>query len=117
MPYYFHQDNEGFTGTMSSDPAVNETLLGWQFGGRPSGHAIGTTGDALLPNDLIDVANRETFARYIIDRKLYAALGENTQSNAPLRPVNSDSYLLISAGPDSRFGTTGDVSNLPKWPD
>ena len=117
VPYYFHQDNEGFTGTVSSDPAANEALLGWQFGGRPGGHAIGTPGDKLLPADLILVDNRDTFARYIIDRKIYAALSASTASSAPLRPVNADTYLLISAGPDGRFGTVGDVSNLPKWPD
>lgn len=115
VPYYFHQDNELFTGT-SGDP-LERDKLGWNFGGRPEGHAIGTPGDELTPEQLIDDANRETFARYIVDRKLFLGLGVTPDDNAPLRPVNADSYLLITAGPDGRFGTGDDVSNLPRWPD
>jgi len=42
-----------------------------------------------------------TFARFILDRSVKA---RNT-------PVRTDSYLLISAGPDSIYGTTDDVTN------
>jgi type II secretory pathway pseudopilin PulG len=115
VPYYFHQDNEGFTG--------NETQDGWDFGGRPTGHAIAKPGDKLTPVELLDPANKETFAHYIVDRKIYAEMVAAAQANNPppdttqLRPVNADSFLLISAGPDSRFGTIDDVSNLPPFPE
>ncbi len=31
-------------------------------------------------------------------------------------PYNHDSYLLISAGPDKRYGTRDDVANFPFTP-
>ncbi|MCH7591489.1 MAG: hypothetical protein IH989_01745 [Planctomycetes bacterium] len=116
VPYYFHQDNEGFTGTRSY-PHGTDLEYGWNFGGRPAGHAIGSSGADLLPRDLILVNNKDTFARYIMDRQLFGALGAAPQDNAPLRPVNPDKYLLISAGPDGRYGTNDDVTNMPPWPD
>ena len=116
VPYYYHQDNEGFTGTRSYPNGTN-LEYGWNFGGRPDGHAIGSSGADLLPMDLILVNNKDTFARYIMDRQLFGALGAAPQDNAPLRPVNPDKYLLISAGPDGRYGTNDDVTNMPPWPD
>ncbi len=115
VPFYFHQDNEGFTGT-SSDPA-EEGELGWDFGGRPKGHAIGESGAQLPAADVVRSINRETFARYIVDRKIYQSVALSPTATAPLRPVNADGYLLISAGPDGRYGTNDDVNNLPPWPD
>ena len=118
IPYFFHQDNEGFTGTSSdTSSTANRALQGWDFGGRPAGHAIGSSGADLLPKDLILAENKDTFARYIMDRQLFEALGANPQDSAPLRPVNPDKYLLISAGPDGRYGTNDDVTNMPPWPD
>ncbi len=116
IPYYFHQDNEGFTGTDSNKDA-SEAVQGWDFGGRPNGHAIGSSGADLLPMDLIHVDNKDTFARYIMDRQMFEALGASPRAEAPLRPVNPDKYLLISAGPDGRYGTSDDVTNMPPWPD
>ena len=111
FPFYFHQDNEGFTGT--------EAEAGWDFGGRPKGHTIAESGALLNAVLAVDPANRQTFTRYIMDRKIYTLLlgNANAQPTAALRPVNSESYLLITAGPDGRFGTADDVSNLPPFPD
>ena len=117
IPYFFHQDNEGFTGTLSYPLDVTEAQYGWNFGGKPLGHAIGSAGENLLPAALVTVANKNTFARYIMDRQLFDALGVAPLPTAPLRPVNPDKYLLISAGPDGRFGTNDDVTNMPPWPD
>ncbi len=115
VPFYFHQDNEGFTGTVNDAEATDG--LGWDFGAHPKGHPIGKPGADLTALGIIDPNNRETFARYIVDRKIYAALGPNSTDSTPLRPVNADSYLIITAGPDGRYGTNDDVSNLPPWPD
>ena len=111
FPFYFHQDNEGFTGTEAEE--------GWDFGGRPKGHTIADSGALLNAVLAVDPANRQTFTRYIMDRKIYTLLlaNPNAQPTAALRPVNSESYLLITAGPDGRFGTADDVSNLPPFPD
>ncbi len=115
VPYYFHQDNEGFTG-LNSSPTVT-LKLGWDFGGRERGHAIAFSGSDLTPEVLIDPVNRDSFARYIVDRKLYVSLTGTTNTNVPMRPCNAESFLLISAGPDGRYGTTDDVSNLPPFPE
>lgn len=115
VPFYFHQDNEGFTGTTSDSSSTGAP--GWDFGAHPKEHLIGKSGAELTAVGLIDPENRETFARYIVDRKIFAGLGPTPRENAPLRPVNADSYLLITAGPDGRYGTNDDVSNLPAWPD
>jgi len=103
-PIYLHQDNHGFTGH-EEDP-------GWDFGGGL--HAIARDGDNLTAADITLEENRDTFARFILDRKLYDAIRqeESPPVGKPLIPVNADTYLLISAGVDGRYGTTDDVTNF-----
>ena len=115
VPYYFHQDNVGFTGR---DDGVGPNA-GWTFSGRPQAHPISQSGAILDAREIVQDENAATFARYVMDRKTYLNLATSTtqSANAPLRPVNAESYLLISAGADGLFGNTDDVSNLPPWPD
>ncbi|MCH9034237.1 MAG: hypothetical protein IID42_07010 [Planctomycetes bacterium] len=116
-PFYFHQDNHQFTG--------HETISGWDFDGP---HKITRAGDQYTATELTDSGDREaleSFARFIIDRTLFrsmlnqagGAIGQpDFKSNldkAQLRPVNADSYLLISAGVDGRYGTNDDITNFP----
>ena len=112
VPYYFHQDNAGFTGT----DIGTVTGAGWNFNGE---HTITRTGADLDAAELILPENRDTFARYVSDRKLFRNLEAtiNPPPASPLRPVNADSFLLISPGADGRYGTNDDISNLPGWPD
>jgi hypothetical protein len=113
IPFYFHEDNEGFTGYGAEES-------GWNFGSAQRGHAIAESGEELTAPGFWDPAqpeNRETFARYILDRNLWQSLSPESPPTTPLRPVNPDTYLLISAGPDGLYGTNDDVSNLPAWPD
>ena len=115
-PYYFHQDNQAFTGK-SGDHADD----GWNFGGGGA-HWIARSG-ADLTSDQVTQLNeddqRKTFARYVIDRKLFSDMSSKPSgtvpANAPLRPVNHDSLLLISAGVDGLYGSPDDVSNLPAF--
>lgn len=119
IPFYFHQDNIGFTGT--------EDEPGWEFSGRARTHPIARSGALYTADELIeadsDPDKRGTFAKYIVDRNLWTQLrlqkakSSALTPNAALRPVNADSFLLISAGPDGLFGTNDDVSNLPPFPD
>ena len=109
-PYYFHEDNAGFTGT--------EDQKGWDLAGGQQEHRIKRPGDELTADQLIELDNRDTFARYIIDRKLWLDLQhENVDPNTPLRPANKDTFILISPGPDGLYGTVDDVNNMPAWPD
>jgi len=112
-PYYFHEDNKGFTGT--------EAEAGWEFGNSGelhplavSGAAISTADEMLATDEGHGLRGGIPFARYILDRKLYSSLKPG-DSNPKFRPVNADSYLLISASVDGRFGTADDVSNLPPF--
>lgn len=113
-PFYFHQDNVGFTG--------DEDKPGWVLANSQGNHAIRDAGEELTAPQLIELENKETFARYIVDRKVYSNLVSLSEQptgsippTTPLRPVNADKYLLISAGVDGRFGTTDDVSNMPDF--
>lgn len=119
-PFYFHDDNKGFTGTSdSADP--DSGTPGWQLANSGGKHAIKFHGAGLTAADIIKDENKESFARYIVDRKVYSNLlsvaeqSGSIPANTPLRPVNATSYLLISAGVDGRFGTSDDVSNLPPF--
>lgn len=127
-PYYFHQDNHGFTGDGMTEP-------GWDFGGgadpnTKAVHDIQYVGDDLTAAGLADrpdpaILSNEpgyvqpTFARFILDRKLRDELEENKingitiDAATPLRPVNDKSYLLISAGVDGKYGSLDDVANFP----
>jgi hypothetical protein len=118
-PMYFHQDNIPFTGKGDTDPE-----RGWDFGNTGAKHAIALSGAKDTAVEMVDPnatpAHRDTFARYIVDRKIYssyAAHPADAKPNMPLRAVNPDGYLLISAGVDGRYGTNDDVSNLPPWMD
>lgn len=126
-PYYFHQDNHGFTG--------DEMEAGWDFGGGidptfNQAHELQYSGFDLTADKLaerIDIALRPgdpgyiqpTFARFILERKLRDELEEKKINNVaidpatPLRPANEKSYLLISAGVDGIYGTRDDVANFP----
>ncbi len=120
-PYYFHQDNEGFTG--STEPGEEgedgqqqeQDEPGWNFGG--GGHAIAAPGNLLNSVELVLPEYKNSFARYILDRRIWSIIQLQPVNEPLLRPVNPDSYLLISAGPDAIYGTNDDVSNLPPWPD
>jgi prepilin-type N-terminal cleavage/methylation domain-containing protein len=118
-PMYFHQDNWPFTGGGDTD-----TEPGWDFGNTGAKHAITLSGAKDTAVDMVTaekqelIEHRENFARYIIDRKIYSAYAAHpldAKATMPLRAVNPDSYLLISAGVDGRYGTNDDVSNLPPW--
>jgi len=117
-PFYFHQDNVGFTG--------DETNDGWDFSNTGGKHAIKLDGALVTADKIIDPdpQYRDTFARYIVDRKIYSKLLTDAEPGhagvdaaTPLRPVNADTYLLISSGVDGKYGTTDDVSNIPPFAD
>ncbi len=113
VPYYNLLDNELFTG----NDRPNGTP-GWRFGTMP--HALGFLGDPDEPDDLSGNTNaggeKATFSSYIHDHRIGhiegAASGENHQGNA--RPMNTDTYMLISAGHDGMYGTNDDIKNFDR---
>lgn len=113
VPYYFHQDNAGFTGTESSPE-------GWDFQGEHPIHDSGArrTGDELFIPDPDTGRLANTFARWIIDRNVYKDLSlkeSSDRQNAPLRPVHHDTFILLSPGVDGKYGTNDDISNIPQF--
>lgn len=106
QPYYFHQDNIGFTGTEVGDE------VGWDFGAGP--HAIMKSGADLTNQNILVQENTETFARFILDAGGGGIAQQGDAGAGPLRPANADGYLLISAGVDGRFGTRDDVTNFQR---
>jgi type II secretory pathway pseudopilin PulG len=114
-PIYFHQDNTGFTGTSEA-----EENIGWNFGG--GAHPIARSGHELTADQLVDPASdyyKKNFAWYILDAQLRRKFdtdlieGNEVRETASLKPVNPDSFLLISAGADGLWGTNDDVTNFP----
>ena len=99
---YWQEDNGIITGTDTTDPGLD-------FGQGKEGayyHHIAVTKSPEPTEKIDDIqtvsdAYKYSFARFIIDRDVKA------------RPtsVQKDTYLLISAGPDARYGTDDDVLN------
>ena len=110
IPYYNLLDNDVFTGSMGSGFTSNTSNEpGWRFG--IDMHQIRMLGNVEEPDNVLDTALVDAgiimpFARYIHDHKSEQA------SAGPVKPVNPDTYLLISAGPDGIYGTNDDINNF-----
>jgi len=109
---YSQEDNGLITG---SSGAVTTARAGLDFGAGPlengAFHALARVEPA-SPDptaDHIQTDNRfaDTFTRFIHDP---AQRSRN-------KPVQADSFLLISAGPDSQYGTKDDVTNWTRETD
>lgn len=114
---YDLSDNAAITGAMESATNGNGNFgrfpvpgPGWDFAStnqtpvHPFGVLGYTQGQSTWP-----AAN--TFAASICDRNIFDTTQRGNQGRlAPLRP---DSFILISAGRDGRYGTTDDVRNYP----
>ncbi len=102
---YRQEDNGIITGTAEGQTNVE----GYDFGSGKTDdfyHAIARAGSPeTKPEEVQKILETSdwdnTFARFILDPK----------AKARPTPVQKDSYLLISAGPDSRYGTDDDITN------
>jgi len=112
-PFYFHQDNRGFTGYEENHRAGEPSYPGWNFGGGGN-HPLAWVGED-LKIDKIDEFQK-TFAFFIHDEKAHdaseALYRSGNRNNLPLRARNGDSFILLSPGADGLYGTPDDVSNL-----
>ncbi|MGD2108020.1 MAG: type II secretion system protein [Phycisphaerae bacterium] len=106
---FWHDDNAVITGTQRYPG--NED--GFDFGpGMIEGHYhdlhLDNAAVPLATTDVDDILQtddyEDSFARFIVDPKV----------KVRPTPVRKDSYLLISAGPDARYGTEDDVTNWPR---
>ncbi len=99
---YTLEDNGLITG--SEQGQVYKDFKGVDFGpGAVNGqlHALGKAAYPLHNSDLKLKEFEQTFPQFIWDKQITAVN----------QPVLKDTYLLISAGPDGRYGTTDDITN------
>ena len=103
---YWQEDNGIITGTETGQYATD----GLDFGpGKENGryHAISgvpalpTTRDTAVEDILSKTVYQDSFVRFILDSSV----------KARPTPVRKTEYLLISAGPDQRYGTDDDITN------
>ncbi len=114
---YDQADNRLYTGEQIKNAGSDSGTARDEGDGLLAGMDLGSGNDHKLylptnpgtmtpTTDLADVNNtfKSTFVRYIWDQKI-------TVRN---EPVNKDSYILISPGPDALWGTDDDVTNFKK---
>lgn len=107
MPGVYRQEDNGLvTGTING--TFGFTFGGLDFGPGQVGVNYHAMANAIAPEPdpkTVDVLNDNTyddsFARFILDPSV----------KVRHTPANSDSYLMISAGVDARYGTDDDVTN------
>ena len=106
---YWQEDNAIITGTLNG---VLPNAPGVDFGPGAIGGVLHEIIDAKAPPPggnavtmLTEIQEDQvwnhTFARYIVDPSV----------KARITPVGKSEYLLITAGPDGRYGTDDDVTN------
>jgi len=110
---YNWEDNKRITGengpTAADDNALDNSS--WQFIDGVPNHALGRYA-ANASYTKPDLEERHTFINFIHDHNVDSMLGD-TSAVLPARVArNPDTFLLMTAGPDGRFGTDDDVTNF-----
>ena len=80
------------------DPNFSDVQMYW-----PSGRQ--SHNDGFLDSSQDPIADQTKFYNYILDNRAKGLSGVNV-------PQNRDRFLLITAGPDRRYGTRDDVTNF-----
>ena len=113
---YDPYDNRAITGETLEDGSISAAGLYAAIAGSDAAvsHPLGYVTWAIEPTTLLgvfdesssiyDASFHNSFEDYVIDR---------TVTRRPT-PVNKDSYLLISAGLDHRYGTADDIANFER---
>jgi len=114
---YDQYDNAGFTGSKGRHGLwadVFGRLNGVRFDGQADEdplHPLGVfqTG-GYDPRDRTRLPPPETFAAFFMDRSVFESRRKGKQGK--VWPHNADTFILISAGRDGRYGTSDDVANF-----
>lgn len=98
---YIHADNEGFTGSNLG----GHMSPGWEFklSGVKEDHPIGI----VCPGQADELDGNDSWASYIHNHEI-----EEQSGGRSLRPVNPDTFLLMSPGEDGLYGTPDDIKNF-----
>jgi len=118
-PYVYDQrDNGDITG--ADGGGIDQW---WNLAGKPRRHGLGIAAcrsggspDCEMKADDCTTASPPhqgfTFAGYIHDEHVRQGQGPGSVQFSQLRPVNPETYLLISPGADGLYGTLDDVKNF-----
>jgi len=118
---YRHADNALITGVVTPTGA---TPLGWDFASTGKRHQIApysvnendplpatTSTTPTTPSNVDSLPATGGFTNTFV-RYLYNANALATSGGMTLRPMNPDTFVLISAGKDGRYGTGDDIANF-----
>lgn len=117
---YDMADNAHFTGSAESVGRYPFTAGsdGWDIAGRGltnNRHPMGSIGYTVDGSGRAQVTwpAAETFAAAILDRNIYetSKRGSGGSEQGKLWPVNPETFILLSAGPDGLYGTDDDIKN------
>jgi prepilin-type N-terminal cleavage/methylation domain-containing protein len=110
---YNHEDNASITGGEISTPAV-ATKASWDFAATGASHGLGWYA-ATNPPTLANLHNLPTGGTPPYRGKGFCdtlhSEGTHDTGNV-IKPLNPETFLLISAGADGTYGTDDDVSNI-----
>ncbi|NLX14330.1 MAG: hypothetical protein GXY44_11845 [Phycisphaerales bacterium] len=128
MGIYNQMDNATITGGYDGYNTNNVNVIGWDFANT----GLALTGDTPNPTvthylgvfgtyDEVNGFSAPTQAGGGTDRRgktfmhyLHNESALNTSQGLTLRPLNPETFILISAGEDGIFGTDDDVTNFKK---
>jgi prepilin-type N-terminal cleavage/methylation domain-containing protein len=115
---YNFQDNARITGSVgptTTNPLASDSTA-WAFVEGVPNHAIGRyagTAGTTTSYTNADLELKYSFINYIHDHNVDSMNTAATTATPPPRTaVNPDTFILMTAGPDGRFGTDDDVANF-----
>ena len=114
---YDQADNAYLTGSDDNQGRYPVADGGWdfsgagdQFGGNTVAHALGVFGyDPSTPNKFPEP---KTFAEFFTDPTIFDRTVDSGGNNGRIWPHRPDTYVLISAGVDTLYGTSDDITNF-----
>ena len=118
---YSVDDNMIFTGMCLPTGTCN--VAPWNFGGfaDTETHPLAHFGPDPSDSDYITTVLNDpfTFQAFILDRSAYNSTydedgGGSGTPTATIRPHRKDTFMLISAGKDARYGSADDVTNFQR---
>lgn len=112
---YDQTDNAMFTGSEGGYGYYTTAEPGWDLGqGKFAGtdfyHPLARLG--YDPADPGAPPPQNTFTSFVYDRNLYEATDRGDGNGGQVRPLNPETFILISPGADGRYGTSDDVRNF-----
>lgn len=127
MSVYRLRDNVTITGYWQADsqpptkytwdPAIPERAP-WDFAGTGMQHGLGVFGSTVDPRNrgaaldpVTNTVKGQYFTEYMYNNSAFTATSAGGGAGT-VSAANSETYVMISSGPDGIFGTTDDLNNF-----